>query len=151
MKRTILLVAVLAISGEAGAADTKLAAPKQPPPPPAKVSPAVQKLRDVDTSKAAFMAALGSCPRPEVCDPKSPERNPELVKMLQGREDAFMEACAQCASDKACEQERDRIRAGRGRFGYNVCAPPKSTTAPAADKKVPAAKPAAEAKPAATK
>jgi hypothetical protein len=67
--------------------------------------------------------------------------------MLQGAEDAFMEACAQCATDKDCEQERDKIRSGRGRFGYNVCV---AKAAKPADKK-PAAKPAAAPAPAPSK
>jgi hypothetical protein len=161
MKRTIVAIVAVAFFAPAGAADAPQPSSTTPAPtgssklnakpgakaaPPQKVSPAVQKLRDVDTTKAAFMAALGSCPRPEACDPKSPDKNMELVKMLQGREDAFMEACAQCASDKACDEERDKIRSGRGRFGYNVCAPPKGTTPPAADKKAPATKPAADPK-----
>jgi hypothetical protein len=44
--------------------------------------------------------------------------------MLKHGEEAFMEACVQCATDKDCEQERDRIRAGKGRMGFNVCQPP---------------------------
>jgi hypothetical protein len=160
MKRILIAIVAVSFFGPAGAADapppsstppaqgsSKLNAKPGTKAPPPKVSPAVQKLRDVDTTKAAFMAALGSCPRPEACDPKSPDKNPELIKLLQGREDAFMEACAQCASDKACDEERDRIRSGRGRFGFNVCAPPKTATTPAADKKAPASKPAADPKP----
>ena len=53
------------------------------------------------------MAAMGSCARPEECDPESPRKNPDLVAMLKSAEEAFMEACVQCASDKDCEEERD--------------------------------------------
>jgi hypothetical protein len=111
-----------------------------------KVSPAQQKVRDVDIAKVKFMSAVGACPKTEDCDPQNPRRNPDLAEMLKTGEDAFMEACVQCATDKACEQERDRIRAGKGRMGYNVCQPPgtkpkgmdsgkKSTPAASGDKK----------------
>jgi hypothetical protein len=146
MKRLLLALSALAIALSALAEDTK-PAPKKVPASPAKPSPAEQRIRDVSTAKAAFMAALGSCPRPEDCDPDSPRRNPELTAMLKDAEEAFMEACAQCASDKACEEERAKIRDGHGRFGYNVCAvnAPKGT-----DKKAPEKKPAPATKPTAT-
>jgi len=125
-----LLLAVLAFP-VLGADDTPMSSSPKPPkpkaaatPPPEKVSPAQQKVRDLDIAKVKFMSAVGACPRPEDCDPESPRKNPDLVDMLKKGEDFFMEACVQCATDKACEQERDRIRAGKGRMGYNVCQPP---------------------------
>jgi hypothetical protein len=60
--------------------------------------------------------------------------------MVQQAEEAFLQACLQCAADATCEQERARIRDGRGRFGYNACMQgdansSSKTTAPAPDKK----------------
>ena len=115
--------------------------------PPKKLTPAEERLVEVSNTKAKFMAAMGSCPKPEDCDPESPRRNPELVTMLQNAEDAFMQACAQCASDKDCEEERAKIRSGRGRFGYNVCV---AKSAKPTDKKAAEKKPAEPAKAPAT-
>ena len=133
MKHIAIAAAFLALTF---ALDARAADAKPPPKGKAKATPA--QIQAVKTAKAGFMAAMGSCPRPENCDPASKDKNPELVKMLQGAEDQFMEACAQCATDAACAEERTRIREGRGRFGFNVCAPPppaKPATAPAVDKK----------------
>jgi hypothetical protein len=154
MQRFAIPLVLLALAGPVRATDPAPAAspstrpPAKPKPPPEKVSPQTQRLRDLDIAKAGFMAALGACPRPEACDPDSPDRNPELVRMVKGREEAFMEACAQCASDEACEQERLRIRAGRGRFGSNLCDPTanKPASGKPAEKKAPATKPAPEPK-----
>jgi hypothetical protein len=174
MKRHAIAIAIVvhALVGNASAADTppppssppassgssKLTSKPVPKGPTPKVTPAVARVRAVDTTKASFMAAVGSCPKPEDCDPASPRKNPELVTLLRNAEDAFMEACAQCATDKACEQERDKIRSGRGRFGYNVCTPPgtKPASSTTGDKKAagdtkPAAKPTATPAPAPSK
>jgi hypothetical protein len=127
--------------------------PKQgPKPAPRKLSQAEERALQVSTAKSRFLAAVGACAKPEECDPGSPRKNPELVTMLKSAEDAFVEACVQCATDKACEQERERIRDGRGRFGYNVCAPTaaKPGTTPA-EKKPATAKPAAAPAPAPSK
>jgi hypothetical protein len=111
------------------------APPKKDP----KLPSNIEQLRAVDLAKRKFMSAVGACPRPENCDPNSPDRNPELVGMISSAVDEFMLACAQCATDAACEQERDRIKDGRGRMGYNVCAPPKPAGA-SGDKKPAASK-----------
>jgi hypothetical protein len=136
MKRLLLAVLLAGFAANATADDPTPSsssmsgtpkAPKPtvaPAPKPEKISPVQQKVRDLDLAKAKFMAAVGACPKPEDCDPASPRKNPDLVSMLKGGEDAFMEACVQCATDAACEQERDRIRVGRGRMGHNVCQPP---------------------------
>ncbi|MGA8892723.1 MAG: hypothetical protein WB493_14225 [Anaeromyxobacteraceae bacterium] len=132
MKQTLLALLLAVVAFPVHGADTTpmSSTPKPPKPkaadvkPPDKVSPAQQKVRDVDVAKVKFMSAVGACPKAEDCDPESPRRNKDLVEMLKHGEDAFMEACVQCATDKACEQERDRIRAGKGRMGYNVCQPP---------------------------
>ena len=80
-----------------------------------------QQAMEVRTSKAKFMSAVGACARPEDCDPASPRRDPELVTMVERAEEVFVTACLQCASEQICEEERARIRAGKGRFGYNAC------------------------------
>jgi hypothetical protein len=122
--------------------------PATPAPKPSGKFPAnIEQIRALDIAKVKFMSAIGACPRPENCDPKSPDRNPDLITMISSAEEGFMVACAQCTTDAACEQERDRIKAGRGRMGYNVCAPPKNTATPgdkkpASDGKAPATAPA---------
>jgi hypothetical protein len=165
MTRIPLAIAVLALASPVSAADPPPPAsssssmsgsskqkPKQgPTTAPRKLSQAEERALKVSTAKARFLAAVGACAKPEDCDPSSPRRNPELVTMLKSAEDAFVEACVQCATDKACEQERERIRDGRGRFGNNVCAPTAAKPGtPPADKK-PAAKPAAAPAPAPSK
>ena len=164
MNRLLLAILLAGFAASATADDTTSSsmstAPKAPkpkvapPPKQEKISPAQQKVRDVDIAKVKFMSAVGACPKAEDCDEANPRRNPDLVTMLKTGEEAFMEACVQCASDAACEQERDRIRAGRGRMGYNVCQPPgtspkggekgrKPTTSSSGDKKAaPASAPA---------
>jgi hypothetical protein len=139
MMRDAAIAILIAIATSATAADTTTKTAKDKPKgPPSKVT--AQQAMDVRTSKAKFMSAIGSCARPESCDPKSPARSPELVVMVQQAEEAFMQACLQCAADATCEQERARIRDGRGRFGYNACmqgdanASAKTAT-PAPDKK----------------
>jgi hypothetical protein len=126
MTRSALALLLLVLAAPATAADPKpdtktdaKTTKDKAKAPPSKVT--AQQAMDVRTTKAKFMSAVGSCPRPEDCDPQSPRRNPELVTMLQRAEDAFMLACLQCAADKTCEEERVRIRDGRGRFGYNAC------------------------------
>ncbi len=135
MSRFIVLALLLAVSMPAAAADAPqpAAAPAasktadkskdkpaaKPKGPPSKVT--AQQAMDVRTTKAKFMSAVGSCARPEDCDPNSPKRNTELVTLLIRSEEAFVTACLQCATDKACEEERAKIRAGKGRFGYNAC------------------------------
>jgi hypothetical protein len=128
---TILLV----LATTAGAAETKTPATTttKPKGPPSKVT--AEQAQAVRTTKATFMAAVGSCAKPDACDPKSPSRNPELVVLLQKSEEAFVLACAQCATDAACEEERVRIRDGRGRFGYNVCMQGDPKSPPPADAK----------------
>ena len=96
---------------------------------------------EVSNTKAKFMAAMGSCAKPEECDPDSPRKNPELVNLLKSAEEAFVQACVQCATDKDCEDERAKIRSGRGRYGYNVCYV-KGKGAKPADKKPAEKKPA---------
>ncbi len=147
MKR--ILIALAALSFFTGAlAQEQMPAPAPRKPvksaPPKKLTPAQERLVEVSNTKAKFMAAMGSCPKPEDCDPESPRRNKELVTMLKNAEDAFMEACVQCASDKDCEDERVKIRSGKGRFGYNVCF---MKGAKPADTKPAEKKPAATAKP----
>ncbi len=95
--------------------------PSTPPKPPEKLSPTEAKAKEYDLAKVKFLSAVGACSKPEECDPNSPRKVSDLVKMLQGSEDAFMEACQQCASDEQCAQERDRIKAGRARTGQNPC------------------------------
>ena len=150
MKRTLVSIAVLSFATWALAQEQMPApAPRKPvkAAPQKKLTPAEERLVEVSNTKAKFMAAMGSCARPEECDPESSRKNPELVNMLKNAEDAFMEACVQCASDKDCEEERAKIRSGRGRFGYNVCF--AKSTKPA-DKKAAEKKPAAPAKAPAT-
>jgi len=90
------------------------------------------------------MAAVAACPKAEDCNPDSPRKNPELVGLLKDAEAMFVEACAQCATDGVCEEERGRIRAGRGRMGSNVCVPDADKAAKSGDKKpAPATKPPA--------
>jgi hypothetical protein len=142
MKHTTLVLLLAFFASGAGAADPAASqpmsgTPKTAPPSkksaaPPKLTPTEERLLAVSNTKAKFLAAVGSCPRPEECDPDSPRKNPELVNLVKSAEDAFMEACAQCATDKACEEERTRIRSGKGRFGYNVCA---ATQGKSADKK----------------
>jgi hypothetical protein len=130
---------LLALATAAGAADTKSTATttttNKSKGPPSKVT--AEQAKAVRTTKATFMSAVGSCAKPDACDPKSPSRNPELVVLLEKSEEAFMQACVQCATDKACEEERVRIRDGRGRFGYNACmqGDPKTSPPPADAKK----------------
>ena len=132
MKRNWAAAILLVLATAAGAADTATAKPKAKGP-PSKVT--AEQAKAVRTTKATFMSAIGSCAKPDSCDPKSPSRNPELVVLVQKSEEAFVQACVQCASDAACEEERVRIRDGRGRFGYNACmqtdpkAPPAATDA----------------------
>jgi hypothetical protein len=120
MKRSIATAILIALAASVAAADTTTKPAKDKAKgPPSKVT--AQQAMDVRTTKAKFMSAIGSCARPASCDPNSPARNPELVVMVQQAEEAFMQACVQCAADATCEQERARIRDGRGRFGYNAC------------------------------
>jgi hypothetical protein len=138
MMRIATTAILIAIATLAIAADTTTK-PAKAKGPPSKVT--AQQAMDVRTAKAKFMSAIGSCARPESCDPSSPARNPELVVMVQQAEEGFVQACLQCAADATCEQERARIRDGRGRFGYNACmqgdANASSKTAPPAPDKKP--------------
>jgi hypothetical protein len=118
MIRTLAAALLLVVATAAGAADATAAKPKSKAP-PSKVTK--EQAMAVRTTKMTFMSAVGSCSKPDVCDPKSPSRNPDLVVLLEKSEEAFMQACLQCATDAACEEERVRIRDGRGRFGYNAC------------------------------
>ena len=150
MKRILVSIAVLSFTTWALAQEQMPApAPRKPvkAAPQKKLTPAEERLVEVSNTKAKFMAAMGSCARPEECDPDSPRKNPDLVNMLKGAEEAFMGACVQCASDKDCEEERVKIRSGKGRFGYNVCF--AKSTKPV-DKKATEKKPAAPAKAPAT-
>ncbi len=150
MKRTLVPIAILSFSAWALAQEQMPApAPRKPvkAAPQKKLTPAEERIVEVSNTKAKFMAALGSCPKPEDCDPDSPRKNQELVTLLMNAEEAFVQACVQCASDKDCEEERAKIRSGRGRFGYNVCF--AKSTKPV-DKKSVEKKPASTAKPAAT-
>jgi hypothetical protein len=159
-----LAIALALALATAASAQQDPSAPKEPgtsklapkkggkPPPPKPLTKTEQQQLDVQNAKARFMSAVGSCARPEQCDPKSPARNPELVKMVKEAEEAYLEACIQCASDKACEDERAKIRDGRGRFGSNVCVVASTKKAPDKGAKPPATtgKPAASPKPAPT-
>jgi hypothetical protein len=124
MTRILVTMAVMTLAlGATGAAAQDSGRPR--PTAPSKKPPPLSKTEEqqmaVQNAKARFMAAVGTCVRPEKCDPNSPAKDPELAKLLQTAEANFMEACVQCASDKGCEQERTRIRDGRGKYGYNVC------------------------------
>ena len=131
MTRTLAALIALLLATGAGAADAKTTKDISKPP---KSKVTAEQAKAVRTGKAQFMAAVGSCNKPDLCDPKSPARNPELVTMLQRSEELFRVACVQCASDAACEQEIARIKDGRGRFGYNVCMNPEEKPAPAKGK-----------------
>ncbi len=158
--RILAIALALTLTTAASAQDSS--APKEPgtsklapkkggkPPPPKPLTKAEQQQLDVQNAKARFMSAMGSCARPEQCDPKSPARNTELVKMVKEAEEAFIEACIQCASDATCEEERVKIRDGRGRFGYNVCVAAATKKAPdkGAKSSTTSGKPAATPKPA---
>jgi hypothetical protein len=134
MTRIWVGTVILVLATTAGAADTTTTKTKQKAP-PSKVT--AQQAKDVRTAKAMFMSAVGSCERPDTCDPKAPGRNQDLTVLLEKAEEAFMLACLQCATDTACEAERVRIRDGRGRFGFNACMqgdPNPATPATAAGK-----------------
>ena len=135
MKRIAILTILALLALPAGAADTT------PPKKGNKLPSNIEQIRALDLAKARFMAAIGACPRPENCDPASPARSPELVALLEQASQDFMVACVQCATDQACEKESERIRSGRGRSGYNICAPPKPSTPAPADKKPPPTSP----------
>ena len=123
------------------------------PPPPKPLTKSEQQIMDVQTAKARFMAAMGACTRPESCDPTSPARNQELTTMVQQANDAFMEACVQCATDKACEGERDKILQGKGRYGFNVCVGSKASSGSKSGKPsaAPPSKPSASTSPGTSK
>jgi hypothetical protein len=162
MKRALLALVLAALAVTALAADppssSSMSGSPKPPPAkstkkaPAKLTPAQERLVEVQNAKAKFMAAVGSCAKPEECDRASPRKNTELVALLKSAEDVFMEACVQCASDKDCEEERDKILGGKGRYGYNVCVAKgtKTTDKKSAEKKAAEKKPTTTAKPAAT-
>jgi hypothetical protein len=136
MMRNWAAALLLALAIPASAADTTTSKSKTKAP-ASKVT--AEQAKAVRTTKATFMSAVGSCAKPDTCDPKSPSRNPELVVLIQKSEEAFVQACLQCASDAVCEQERARIRDGRGRFGYNACMQGDANTSQAqADPKKPA-------------
>jgi hypothetical protein len=118
---------LLVLATAAGAADTTTTKSKSKAPPSTVTA---EQAKAVRTTKATFMSAVGSCTRPGACDPKSPSRDPDLVALLETAQDAFMQACRQCATDAACEEERVRIRDGRGRFGFNICMQGDSKAAP---------------------
>lgn len=152
MKHSIIALCLAASAVTAFAADPATSqsmsgSPKPPPKKsatPKKLTPAEERLVEVSNTKAKFMAAMGSCAKPEECDPDSPRKNVDLVNLLKNAEEAFVQACVQCASDKDCEEERAKIRAGRGRYGYNVCYV-KGKDAKPADKKSTEKKPASPA------
>jgi hypothetical protein len=127
MKRILVMTVVMMLAAAANAEESGRPKPK-PQPKATPLSKADQQIMDVQTAKARFMAAVGSCTRPDTCDPKASSRNQELTTLLKQAEDAFLEACIQCASDKACEGERLKIRDGKGRYGYNVCVATKTTS-----------------------
>lgn len=154
MKRAILLALLLGALPAAAdevTSQSMSGTPKAPKAPAKAASPAPapkytvtqQRIRELDLAKVKFMSAVGSCPKAEDCDPDSPRKNPELIEMIRKGEEAYMEACVQCATDKACDEERDRIRAGRGRMGQNVCSEQLLKQQGKDAKKDPAKKPAA--------
>jgi hypothetical protein len=98
----------------------------------------------VRVARQSLAAAASSCIRPEDCDPKSPGRNPETIRMIESAERSFIVACGECAPEDVCERVKQRIRDGSMRAGEDLCAP-KPGAAPGAAK--PSATPAG-AKPA---
>jgi hypothetical protein len=158
MRQILVLVlsvaATVAVAADPTTSQSMSGAPKPPPKKastskPKPLTTAEQRIMDVQAAKAKFMSAVGACAKPDDCDPASPRKNPELVSLLKGAEQVFMDACVQCASDKDCEDERAKIREGKGRYGYNVCVAKGTGTKPT-DKKTPEKKPVAGPKPAAT-
>jgi hypothetical protein len=141
MNRTFVLLITLTLAATAGAAEPaqktdpsaspqsgsgmhKDSAPASRPPTktkPKQLSKKDQQILDTKNAKAAFMSAVGSCTRPDMCDPKSPNRNRDMVQLITETEQRFMDACQACAKPQVCEAEREKIRSGSGRFGSNPC------------------------------
>jgi hypothetical protein len=147
MKRHVLvgLLAAAFAMGASAADPAKPAAKGTEPAKPAaapKGKPVPPALTALKNAKGGFLAAVGACARPETCDPKSTSSNPDLVQAVQGKEQAFMVACQACASEAACEEERVKIRDGRGRLGFAPCVPPDGSTPAASTAKDAKADPA---------
>ena len=137
MNRTFVLFAALTLATVAGAAETvpkpepgtsspapgtsKLSPPTTKKAKPKPLTQKEQQVLDTKNAKAAFMSAVGACTRPDMCDPKSPSRNRDMVQLITETEKRFMDACQTCAKPEVCEAERAKIRDGRGRYGSNPC------------------------------
>jgi len=124
---------------------TKKPTKKKAEPPPTE---AQLQYRAIRIAKGAFMGAVGACKRPEMCDPKSPSRDPEAVALVERTQRRFVDACEACASVEVCEEERAKIRAGTASFNKNPCYKKEPA---AGDKPAKEAKAAADAKVAAPK
>jgi len=91
------------------------------------------KRNAVRLARQSLAAAASSCIRPEACDPKSPARDPEVVRMVESAERSFMVACGACAAEDGCERVKRRIRDGSMHAGEELCAP-KPSAAPSSAK-----------------
>ncbi len=126
MKRGFL-VAALCLVSVAYAADKKPTkkdtATTQKDAGTAKKAPTLSKelSQELKTTKQAFMAAVGSCARPDLCDPGSRSANRELIDLVTSTEENFVTACRACSTDEKCERERQRIRDGKNSRGLEPC------------------------------
>jgi hypothetical protein len=134
MHRFLSVALALALAGPALAADkppaeSKSFGSKEPdlssrPPKKKKETPPTPgqlQYRLIRTAKSAFMGAVSACTRPDMCDPKSPSRDPEAVALVEKTERSFVDACEACATVEACEEERVKIRERTASFNRNPC------------------------------
>jgi hypothetical protein len=88
----------------------------------ASLSPKARRVsKELRQSKNAFMAAVGACERPGLCDPDSKTSDRESTRLLLSSEDRFMSLCQLCATRDDCESERQRMRSGKRSRGVAPC------------------------------
>jgi hypothetical protein len=84
-----------------------------------KNDPGEAARKDVLRVKRVFMFAVESCSTNQRCD----------QQLMRDSEANFMDACKVCADNDKCESDRDAIKSGDGKLGFNPCAAEKASTA----------------------
>jgi hypothetical protein len=69
---------------------------------------------EVSSARYLFMRRVDMCSPPQRCDG-------ETMTVVDEAEKRFVTACVACAPEKKCEEDRARIREGKGPRNFNPC------------------------------
>jgi hypothetical protein len=69
---------------------------------------------EVAAARSLFVSRVDMCSPPQKCDA-------ETMTVVDDAEKRFVTACAACASEKKCEEDRAQIRGGKGPRHFNPC------------------------------